>query len=67
MTEPEITINGILLSVGQSMTVRVAIQSFLMSLAETGCGNDEHGRKMTAAYQRLCAEINDAMRLNNTP
>ena len=59
-----LTINGIAATEGQAMTLRVAVQTFLMSLAETGCGNDEHGRRMTANYQRLCGEINDLMRID---
>ena len=50
MYEAEITINGITLTLAQSMTVRVAVSSFLMSLQESGLGDDEHGKTMTASY-----------------
>ena len=33
-TEPTITINGTTLSIGQAMTMRVAINNFLMDLQE---------------------------------
>lgn len=54
--EPNIVINGKLLTVGQAMTVRVAIGSFLMSLEE-GLGDDEHGKAMTEAYRTRIREI----------
>lgn len=57
MTEADITINGKNLSVGQAMTVRVALESFAMSLVQEGCGDDEHGKAMTAAYINRIAEI----------
>jgi hypothetical protein len=50
MEEPEITINGTVLTVGQAMTVRVAVSNFAASL-------DEHGGAMTQAYQARVSEI----------
>lgn len=57
-TEAAITINGQPLTVGQSMAVRCALQSFATSLSEEGLGDDEHGRAMTAAYLARIREIN---------
>jgi hypothetical protein len=54
--EPRITINGSLLTNAQAMTVRVALGSFAMSL-ESGLGDDEHGRAMTAGYKARLNEI----------
>jgi hypothetical protein len=43
---------------GQSMTVRVAITSFAADLLENGLGDDDHGKKMTAAYLERIGELN---------
>lgn len=56
MKEPEIIINGKVLTIGQAMTVRVALGSFAISLNE-GLGEDEHGRRMTAAYRERLREL----------
>jgi hypothetical protein len=56
MKEPDITIGGVPLTVGQAMTVRVALGSFAMSLDE-GLGDDEHGRRMTEAYRERLREL----------
>ena len=50
--EPDITVNGTALSPGEAMTVRVALEHFAMDLAAGSLGDDEHGRTMTANYQR---------------
>lgn len=57
MDEPVITINGTTLSVGQAMTLRVAIGSFAMSLHADGLGDDEHGRMMVEGYLARAHEI----------
>ncbi len=55
MNEAEIEINGNLLSIGQSMTIRVALESFAQYLAENGLGNDNHGKRMVNSYaERIC-------------
>lgn len=55
--EPQITINGHQCSVGEAMTIRVAVESFAMSLGDPDAlGKDEHGRNMTAGY---LAQIDD--------
>lgn len=57
--EPKITINGILLDDAQSMTIRVALNSFAMRLQEKDAlGDDDHGRSMTKAYSQRIDEIN---------
>ena len=48
--EPAIVINGTTLSSGQSMTVRVALESFATDLHESGLGNDDRGKQMAKAY-----------------
>jgi hypothetical protein len=56
--EPKIIVNGTLLTTGQAMTVRVAIQSFASDLVENGLGEDEHGISMTKNYLDRIKEIN---------
>ncbi len=48
--EPIITINGIVLTSGQSKTVRVAIDSFYLDLVENGLGDDQMGVSISEAY-----------------
>ena len=55
--EPRITINGTELTAGQSMTVRVAISSFIINMQSDGLGDDEHGKIMTAAYLERAREV----------
>lgn len=55
--EPTITVNGVLLSQGQAMTVRVALNNLVMDLTNDGLGDDEHGKFMTKAYQERAHEI----------
>lgn len=50
MGEPRITINGVVLSNGAAMTIRVAVENFAMWLHENGLGEDEHGQAMTKGY-----------------
>lgn len=58
MKEADIEISGTKLNTGQSMAVRVALQSFAMFLAENGLGDDEHGKLMATGYLKAIAEIN---------
>lgn len=60
-TEPAITINGHALTKAEAMTLRVALQSFLMDLNEHELGNDEHGRAMKAGYMASARSINQKM------
>jgi hypothetical protein len=57
--EPRITINGVELSIGQAMTMRVALSAF-----DCDCGDDEHGKAMTAGYK---ARTNEIFRLMAPP
>lgn len=56
MKEAEMIISGTLLSEGQSLTVRVALQNFAAFLDENGLGED--GDKLTAAYLARITELN---------
>jgi hypothetical protein len=60
MDKLKITINGVELTVGQAMTVHVALQSFATELTSKKhpCGNDEHGKFMTKAYLANISAIN---------
>ncbi len=57
MNESHITINGKSLSVAQSMTVRVALNDFAMSLRSDGLGDDDHGKAMVEGYLKAINEI----------
>jgi hypothetical protein len=50
-------INGTLLTIGQSMTIRVAIEGLALDLHEDGLGEDKHGKTMTKLYQDQINEI----------
>lgn len=57
-TEAEITINGTKLNFAQAMSVRVAIQMYLMWLA----GNrDELGSGLADGYRRSLLAVNELM------
>ena len=58
--EPDITISGVALNFAQSMTMRVAIESFAMSLA-AGLGDDETGKAIGAGYKARIGEIRELM------
>ena len=58
--ESEIEINGTLLSVACSRTVRIAIEQFALHLMENGCGDDEYGISITQNYMN---RINDIRKL----
>ncbi len=57
MNEPIITINGHLLTVGQSMTLRVALENFANSLVADGLGDDDVGVLLCGGYQDRITEI----------
>lgn len=54
MIEPSVTINGMHLNVGQSMTVRVALSSFLMQLKDQAPADRS---PIDDLYERRLAEI----------
>ena len=58
MSEPTITINGHVLTVGQAMAVRVAITDFYEAMSSKfALGDDDHGLKMTEAYRLRIREV----------
>lgn len=59
--EPLITINGIVLNEGQSMTLRVAVESFIGELMDNGLGDDAHGIAMKQAYLDRLGEVRELM------
>jgi len=50
MNEPKIVINGLELSIAESMTVRIAIDVFVMELKENGLGTDKNGISIRDGY-----------------
>lgn len=65
--EPLITIWGKELSISQSMTIRVAIESFASDLMHNGLGDDEICKKMVAGYMQRIEEIRVLMLGTATP
>lgn len=59
--EPKILINGHILSEAEAMAIRVAIQTFAISLEQDELGIDQHARIMSVAYLSNIDRINDFM------
>ena len=59
--EPQIIINGQQLSVGEALTVRVAIESFATTLNVEGLGSDAIGESMTGRYLARISDIRKKM------
>jgi len=58
MSEPTIIVGNTMLSEGQSMAVRVALNSFLIEMQEPDAlGDDEHGKAMAGLYRDRILEI----------
>lgn len=55
--EADIIINGVRLSEGQSMTLRVALNDFQSSLVLDGLGDDKYGKTMVGLYLNRSDEI----------
>jgi len=55
--EANIIINGVELTFAQSMTVRVAMNSFVLTLKSDGFGRDELGIAIRDNYLRNSAEV----------
>jgi hypothetical protein len=55
--EADIVINGINLSEGQAMTLRVACHDFYSRMSTDGLGEDDMGKVMADAYLRQAASI----------
>lgn len=47
---PIITVNGKQLTLGQSMTIHAALQSFATDLSKDDLGKDQVGKEMTKMY-----------------
>lgn len=54
-----ITVNGVVLTLGQAMTVHVALNAYAAELnaKKYPLGKDEHGRAMKEGYLRNIGEI----------
>lgn len=59
--EPIIEINGRVCTDGEAMAIRVAIESFAEGLRESGLGEDEMGKALTAGYLRSIEELRKKM------
>lgn len=55
--EATISINGRLLTYAESMTVRVALGAFLISLSGEGLGTDVVGRGICEGYKRCIRDV----------
>lgn len=60
-TEAEIIINGRRLTHAESMTVRVALESFAGDVARKGLGEDHLGQALTAGYLARIQSIRTAL------
>jgi len=61
VTEVKITINGYPLTLAQSMTFRVALESFASDLSSNGLGNDVDGMELAKLYLMRTNEIRQLM------
>lgn len=55
--EAAVSINGIQLNDAQSMSIRVAVASFIQDLQDQGLGDDFHGKAMTSNYLLRLQEV----------
>lgn len=62
-TEATITINGQILTTGQAMTARVALNAYAAHLRTEGLGDDATGRDICAAY---LARLDEMSRMLHT-
>ena len=60
-SEPNIIINGITLMEGQAMTVRVALETFALTLFHEGLGQDRIGTDICRGYLARIEEIRSMM------
>jgi len=64
MNEPDITINGVKLTQGQAMTIRVALQTYAIDMSQPDAlGSDATGRSIAKGYLRNISSINDIIAL----
>ena len=73
-SEAHVSIGGVPLTFGQSMTLRVALTAFATEMEDdTALGNDEHGRTMVKNYrdaanailQRIFSDIDHSKMLES--
>jgi hypothetical protein len=57
MTEADITISGVALTFAESMTVRVALETFAHVLLNQGLGKDKEGSVIAENYLRSIDSI----------
>lgn len=58
MKKAKVRINGALLSTGQVMTLRVALNAYYCDMGKLDIlGNDEHGLLMVKAYREQSANL----------
>jgi hypothetical protein len=63
MDEPIITVNRQLLTEGEAMAVRVALNSLISQMKEPNAlGDDDHGKAMAEGYVRLADSVLCKMR-----
>lgn len=59
--EATITINGVECSIGESMTLRVAMEALASDMAEDGLGDDEMGKSLAEGYLRNVRSLREKM------
>lgn len=59
--EATIVMNGVELTSAESMTIRVALESFASDLVQNGLGDDKHGKFIAGAYLNAVAKIREKM------
>jgi hypothetical protein len=67
MEETQIIIKGQVLSAGQSMTIRVALENFASDLISSGLGGDAHGKAMTDLYLKQIDSLRELIRMTDEP
>ena len=62
MKEAHVAIDGVTLTQGQSMTLRVAMEFFRMDLLKpASLGEDDMGKRLASAYAKNAAEISSML------
>lgn len=59
--EADIIINGVPITAGMSMTLRVSIESMATELRSEGLGDDDHGKNMTRLYLENIDKLRQVM------
>lgn len=57
MNEPQMSINGVALSEGQAMAVRVACSSFFAEMSGSDLWHDDLGRQIQGGYRARLREV----------